>query len=317
MPGDWPCPNEACINHAKLVFGKRESCPSCGAAKHAQTPGDWLCPNGACVNSKNCVFGRKAACPKCGAPRPGGGHGKGQMTMPQQGYGVVMGGCGGCCGGGQHGDWPCPNPSCMNSQKGVFGRHSACPSCGAPKPAQGMGGCGSCGGCGGCGGCTGYGGCSGYGSCGGVIHLPVGGALAGQQGDWQCPNPSCMNSRKGVFAKHNTCPKCGSDKPMVQQSYGFGPGAGGQSADWPCPNSQCLNHHKLVFGKHETCPKCGAGKYEIRGRNVARAGDWTCPNTECQNSRKGVFGKHTSCPACGADKPVVASDRSRSPSRTF
>jgi len=30
---DWPCPNTECMNHTKMVFGTKDSCPRCGAIK--------------------------------------------------------------------------------------------------------------------------------------------------------------------------------------------------------------------------------------------------------------------------------------------
>merc|ERR1719265_1709905 len=35
QPGDWQCSNQDCINHTRLVFGKNESCPSCGTSRNA------------------------------------------------------------------------------------------------------------------------------------------------------------------------------------------------------------------------------------------------------------------------------------------
>merc|ERR1719188_2304068 len=95
------------------------------------------------------------------------------------------------------GDWQCPNASCLNHHKMVFGKNASCPKCGAPKPAMGsslMGG-----------------------ALGALIQgiLPgvnLGGAApapapmksrgGSNPGDWRCPNTDCMNHRSLVFAKH-------------------------------------------------------------------------------------------------------------------
>mmetsp|Transcript_22233 Transcript_22233/g.48603 ORF Transcript_22233/g.48603 Transcript_22233/m.48603 type:complete len:143 (-) Transcript_22233:120-548(-) len=123
-------------------------------------------------------------------------------------------------------DWACPNSSCINNRKMVFGKNSSCPKCGTPKPSGGnygmgggMGGCGMGGmggGMGGCGmGCMG----GGMGGMGGMGMRNRGGS---NPGDWRCPNPECMNSRNQVFAKHSHCPRCGTEKP----EDGFGGSAG-------------------------------------------------------------------------------------------
>jgi hypothetical protein len=35
---------------------------------------------------------------------------------------------------------------------------------------------------------------------------------AGNQGDWRCPDEDCINHTKLVFAKHQSCPKCGAER---------------------------------------------------------------------------------------------------------
>jgi len=234
MPRDWQCPNSVCINHSKMVFGKNASCPSCGTARNAKQPGDWLCPNTSCVNQKNTVFASKTRCPKCGSSRPGsvavpamaqvqngygGGKGGGYAggwaaPIDPMSYGGGCGGCGGCGGGGMGnpGDWQCPNSSCLNHSKMVFGKHDSCPKCGSPKgpPVMWQGGGGGGGGGGGFG-------AGGFGLGGGFG--------AGNPGDWRCPNPECKNHRNNVFAKHSNCPSCGSEKPLgggaaVPRGYG-------------------------------------------------------------------------------------------------
>merc|ERR1711924_416785 len=78
--GDWQCPNTECLNHHKMVFGKNDSCPACGASKplggiisgHGN-PGDWQCPNADCINHTKMVFAKNDTCPKCFAAKPEGG----------------------------------------------------------------------------------------------------------------------------------------------------------------------------------------------------------------------------------------------------
>merc|ERR1711972_293490 len=100
-------------------------------------------------------------------------------------------------------------------------------------------------------------------------------------GDWRCPNMSCINSSRMVFAKHSACPKCGTPKESAVAAA-------------PAPHMQK-----------------GGGWNGMPGMSVmsgnsgnSRPGDWQCPNTECLNHRNKVFGKHDSCPACGQDKPL-------------
>jgi len=341
-PGDWLCPNPECINATKAVFGSKDNCPQCfapreqgvpvamaqrpshGAGAGPQRQGDWMCPNPSCMNASKGVFGRHDSCPKCGASRHDGapmgyadkGKGKGigappaPSRQPQWNMPSAMPGP----GGGQGEDWLCPNMTCVNSTKGVFGRHLACPKCGCCKP-----------------------------------------------GDWRCPNGQCINHSKMVFEKNTLCPKCGTAKPgtpaaheqqmqaeratmgMGNMGYGYagpgpmsGPGprpsaraGSGAPTDWRCPDPSCINHQRMVFGKHPNCPQCGAEKPAAqakggKGGKGMKPGDWACPNADCKNHTNGVFAKHDSCPACGSPKPdglleggedglEGARDRSRSP----
>lgn len=192
MDGDWQCPNDACINHKSMVFGKHASCPSCGTARGAKSVGDWLCPNSACVNAKNCVFASKSSCPKCGAQKP----------SYVQSAGTGGGGTRGAWTGGGYGgmdqqmknvmatlakmtgmqlnlrDWPCPNQDCVNNTRMVFGKHESCPQCGMSKPAW--------------------------------ANLGRGGE---NPADWKCPSPDCVNNKNFVFAKHDICPRCSMPRP--------------------------------------------------------------------------------------------------------
>jgi len=214
MPDDWQCPNTNCINHTRMVFGKKTSCPSCGTARNAKQPGDWQCPNTQCLNHRNTVFASKVSCPKCGAPRPGSGYAPpAQYALPARGPPAALpalqnmralppavhtalaalppqiqsllglrggmpggGGGGGCGGPGAPGDWRCPNVQCVNNRRMVFAKNAACPKCGAAKPSGRTQG-------------------------------------GGNPGDWECPNQDCLNSRNKVFAKHAACPQCGAEKP--------------------------------------------------------------------------------------------------------
>lgn len=322
-PGDWSCPNENCINHVKLVFANKEICPKCGASKFGDgndgvgsmkglqggdMPDDWQCPNEACINHTKLVFGKKTSCPVCGTAR----------------------------NARQAGDWSCPNLVCQNHKNTVFGSKASCPKCGCPRPSFGrpaapraqmvpMGPM------------MPMSNHFGYANPPPVVHRVVHQAPqmmpTSNPDDWMCPNVTCMNHTKGVFARHSSCPKCGVPKPMVTCFGGGGVammGKGGnfmgggcagihnRPDDWQCPNAECINNRKLVFAKHVTCPQCGAEKPRgmvpggVMPRN-AREGDWQCPSEDCMNHRKMVFGKNDNCPQCGASKPQPRTDRSRSP----
>lgn len=249
---DWQCPNENCINHTKMVFGRHASCPSCGTAKGAAKPGDWLCPNLNCVNSKNCVFASKAFCPKCHAPKPAvgqrggnagqkGGYGammpagKGQMQQMQHMYAQMlqMQSMQSPAFAGSAADWQCPNSGCVNNKRMVFAKNSSCPQCGAPKSS--------------------------------AVATDAGYGRR-QAADWQCPNTSCINNQKMVFGKNASCPQCGAPKESVVPTNA-GNGRQGQPGDWQCPNTDCMNHHKMVFAKHVTCPQCGCENAGTEGRS--------------------------------------------------
>jgi len=219
MPDDWLCPNETCKNHERMVFAKHTSCPLCGTARNAQKPGDWQCPNLSCLNHKNTVFASKAVCPRCNTPRPGTAF----LAPPAV--------------------FQAPQPRMMMLRTGGA----------APVP---MGG-----------GCFGAARRNGYGSGGGARAPLYGGGAEHftleappqvQSGDWQCPNVDCINNRKMVFGKNESCPKCGA--PKEQQLPPRGLRSGGRVGDWACPNPDCRNHRNNVFAKHDSCPACGAEK---------------------------------------------------------
>lgn len=255
-PADWQCPNTSCLNHTKLVFGRNSSCPSCGTFKAA-------------------------------APQPEAAQRAPEYTQ----YGAVPPEAAGAAPT----DWQCPNPSCINNTRLVFGKRSSCPSCGT----------------------------------------------------WKCPNAYCINNTHTVYGSKSFCPQCGTPKPfeahakgegflamggkggavsqfMAQLGKGMGMGAqhqgfgaagnNGVAKDWPCPNSACVNATRMVFMRNMSCPKCGSPKPEgvfggvqtpngQKGGVHVKPGDWQCPNTACINHKNTVFGKHESCPQCGVPKP--------------
>jgi len=305
MPGDWMCPNTNCINNSKLVFGKNSACPKCGTARNAKMPGDWRCPNAKCSNHTNMVFASKPSCPKCGSPRPGT-MGQPMGRMPQPALASFPGAAMPVMQQGQLGrpdDWQCPNASCLNHSKMVFGKNASCPKCGSPKPAGSplMGGAlGAL--------------MQGMGMMGGMSQpmqpiqpmqmiQPVHQQQQLKPGDWQCPDPSCLNHGKMVFGKHASCPKCGMPKPDVSPMMGGAMGSLMQSMG--------MNMGGMGMGGAMAAPM-------PRGRGGSNPGDWRCPNADCQNHRTMVFAKHQSCPKCGTEKPFMgfdagSMDRSRSP----
>lgn len=256
---DWQCPNPSCINHTKMVFASKESCPKCGSSRDGgyagqaayggaavaangqqgrasagmcggDMPGDWQCSNTACINHTKMVFAKHNACPSCSTAK----------------------------NAKQPGDWQCPNKQCLNNKNTVYASKTSCPKCGSPRPGVGQSP---------------------------VVYMPqmsyppvqaVGngymmpvngfGAGGGNLGEWQCPNGSCINNRRMVFAKHAACPQCGSPKGPQKAV-----GGGGNPGDWQCPNPDCVNHRNKVFAKHASCPACGAEKTggfgSLRGRS--------------------------------------------------
>mmetsp|Transcript_30628 Transcript_30628/g.55880 ORF Transcript_30628/g.55880 Transcript_30628/m.55880 type:complete len:321 (+) Transcript_30628:104-1066(+) len=303
-------------------------------------PGDWQCPNQSCVNSVKMVFARKTECPKCGHPKPssggdGGGH-FGGHGLPSPRSGMPFGGHGlpGLVSprpasivqlapqfkpapqpgrgisespGEPHEreeDWQCSNVNCINHTRLVFGKHSACPSCGASKNADRAG--------------------------------------DWQCPNIQCPNHRNSVFAKHLVCPKCRTPRpqrgrIGSPMPMLMRTpmamptpaMNYGPAppmrmpSGGpagqiQSNDWQCPNIGCLNHVKFVFGKYTECPKCGAPKGAGKGAARPNPNDWQCPNQGCLNHIKLVFAKNDQCPKCGEARPENGSrERSRSPHGVF
>lgn len=226
-----------------------------------ERPEDWQCSKEDCINHTKMVFGRHDACPSCGTSK--------EAKTP--------------------GDWQCPNQDCQNHTHNVFASKQQCPKCGAARPKKGSNSFAPTN--------QGYGVPQGYGGpqfMGGqqmqyMNHQPMmhqqamgqvmygygagggkgkgGGGQPAQASDWKCPNNDCINHAKMVFGRHETCPKCGSEKAAAQQSAGAG-----RAGDWACPNQECLNHTKLVFGKHGTCPKCGSENPDVSIANEGRRG---------------------------------------------
>lgn len=303
--GDWQCPNVNCLNHRKMVFGSKSACPKCGSLKEADwsnesavvneadwsnesglmndsgefdlvnsgspyvngtkeeqedqdlhgaqgmkggdMPGDWQCPNPTCINNKKMVFGKKASCLSCGSAR--------NAQRP--------------------GDWLCPNSQCLNHRNNVFATRVTCPKCGTPRPM------------------------------GGARAAMTQAYLAPSQPMVHAPQPASV--RQFSNAQFNSA-----------YSGGMGPSPGsalsargGHPADWQCPNPSCVNHRRMVFARHTSCPQCGANK---QPQGIGGNGDWQCPSQECINHRNKVFASKSSCPSCGHPRPDTG-NRSRSPRR--
>ncbi|CAE7182969.1 unnamed protein product [Symbiodinium microadriaticum] len=73
---------------------------------------DWACPNTGCVNHTRLVFGSKATCPQCGASKAsGGGRGGGMDFSSFAGFAQAMVAMSGQ--GGMDGDWQCIWEACF------------------------------------------------------------------------------------------------------------------------------------------------------------------------------------------------------------
>mmetsp|Transcript_16872 Transcript_16872/g.38109 ORF Transcript_16872/g.38109 Transcript_16872/m.38109 type:complete len:463 (-) Transcript_16872:69-1457(-) len=287
-------------------------------------PADWPCPNASCWNHTNMVFGTKSNCPKCGSAK---GDEPQQQAAGNMGWGGTMAGFGmqqpkaerGMFGGDMPGDWACPNVACRNHTKMVFAKRTSCPSCGAEKDTSvaGMEAAAAAPSGNEC-----WGGMMG-GMMGGMTGGMMGGTPVQQpksgkwfsgdtSGDWQCPNSSCINHTRNVFAKRTSCPSCGASRDSAVPTDATGLDAmlfgmdgmeqpphpergmhgGDMPNDWQCPNTDCLNHIKMVFGKKLTCPSCGTARND-------QPGDWQCTNPLCLNHNNTVFASQTNCPSCG------------------
>jgi len=280
--------------------------------------GDWQCPNAQCVNHVKMVFGSKANCPKCGSA-------KDEMPLEQEYQEEQQKPEKGMQGGDMPDDWQCPNATCINNTKMVFGKRSSCPSCGTARNAKQPG----------------------------DWQCPNTGCLNHRNTVFaskvSCPKcgaprpgsftPPAMNHRAPAMhhrAPMPALPALGNVRalppavqgalaalpPQIQGLLGIRPEfsntvGGGAPGDWRCPNVGCMNNRRMVFAKNSACPKCGEPKPTGRTQGGSNPGDWQCPNTECLNNRNKVFAKHTSCPACGQEKPGdgLLRGRSRSPYR--
>jgi len=281
--GDWACPNVSCINHSKLVFARKATCPKCGAPRSMPMVGSMTYGKGAGAVS-NGMFGAGAF-----------GAGRGAGMFPSPGFAGVAGLGGGCGGGPSTADWQCSNQLCVNHRTMVFGRHDSCPKCGTAKNAREPG----------------------------DWQCPNASCVNNRNTVFarktECPK--CGTARP-LSAGAQPPPRHPGAAPgqgvasfspyavaasMALGMTGAPPHFGGGTGDWKCPNASCMNHTKLVFARHETCPKCGAAKGP-QG-DSARPGDWQCPNEDCINHRKLVFAKNDSCPKCGEARRT----RSRSP----
>jgi len=221
----------------------------------------------------------------------GGGGGGGGMTMEMMAAAAMAN------PNMKPGDWICT--SCGEHN---FAKNKNCRKCGAPSADAG-GAMGMMGGMGG-----------GGGGAGNPNFKP---------GDWMCPN--CGNH---VFARHESCPKCGQAKPEgvdESASAGMATGPGGikflgqvnesqvpKPGDWDCPSCGFLN-----FARNAQCKKCNGPKPEGAGSGyggmiVAQPGDWNC--AACGDLQ---FARNTTCRRCGAPKPPIGAEvgRERSPRR--
>lgn len=302
--GDWNCPNPECKNHYAMVFGKKSSCPECGAekpinaqfdpttARHYQQPGDWHCPDPQCKNHKALVFAKNSVCPECGAAKTSGSVAVPSAPRRWKQVGPtlmapVYDNAEWLPPWSKPGDWACPNASCKNSTTMVFAKNDWCPSCGAPRPNAG---------------------------------------------------PSKAEQRSNIMLAAKLCEQYpNADPAMIQYFLGAsdvsgsssrmgatytskGGGKSGQGlqdewappwtrpGDWKCPNTDCKNHRTWVFAKNETCPTCAAPKphNKFEGKPWAREGDWQCPNPECKNHETMVFASKPSCPSCGSARPETS-----------
>eukprot|EP00747_Dinoflagellata_sp_TGD_P092668 gnl/TRDRNA2_/TRDRNA2_165490_c4_seq3.p1 gnl/TRDRNA2_/TRDRNA2_165490_c4~~gnl/TRDRNA2_/TRDRNA2_165490_c4_seq3.p1 ORF type:complete len:285 (-),score=21.01 gnl/TRDRNA2_/TRDRNA2_165490_c4_seq3:56-841(-) len=255
--------------------------------------GDWNCPNMNCMNSHKKVFASKQACPKCGSRRPGTRAAKeAQAAAAAAAAATVSLGTADHLGAiasmmspqmiahaaNPHGDWQCPNVSCINNQKMVFGKNTSCPSCGTAKNAT-----------------------------------RVGDWLYALNRSQSPSSPSQGKAPVMAAAPSPFVPFSLAAPAMPAMAIG----GQAQMNDWQCPNSSCINHMRLVFQRHTSCPQCGEEKPSAAALPMrGQPGDWQCPNPDCINNRKLVFGSKATCPNCGSEKPNAMENgrgRSRSP----
>jgi hypothetical protein len=107
--------------------------------------------------------------------------------------------------------------------------------------------------------------------------------------DWICPN--CKYS---VFASKKQCPKCNTNRDLVQLD-------GMQLGDWFCPKCQ-----QVIYKNKAQCLKCHTTKEEGLGQKppsdleqkeavpIQRSNDWIC-----RTCKEVVFGTRSVCRTCG------------------
>ena len=225
-------------------------------SENAKNIGDWMCPNPNCVNSRNSVFGKHQSCPKC-------------LCLNMWSFIFLVSFLRALFSGDfVWMTWPIircgmPKPTLGSTKPAALQSAAAAVTAATPsvaaaaKPSasaaaspasmmrylQGPMGMSQ-----------------GYGFDNYMAAALQSTLMAsfGRPGDWQCPNMECVNHKRMVFAKHETCPQCGSGKP----------GKGGSNPqDWQCPNTECVNHRNLVFAKHASCPRCGSIRDAERPRS--------------------------------------------------
>lgn len=186
---------------------------------------------------------------------------------------------------GRPGDWNCPG--CDDLQ---FGRNSSCRRCGTARPAPG--------------------------SIPPPRATPPPASFKGgkgmRPGDWNCPR--CGDH---VFAKNDSCRRCGSGKPdedgaaaaafpiQIAGIYREAAPVGVKPGDWNCP--ACGD---LQFARNMACRRCGAGNPLGAFMAAAaafrpgppqlelRPGDWIC--TQCNDH---VFARNEACRRCSTPRP--------------
>ncbi len=143
---------------------------------------------------------------------------------------------------------------------------------------------------------------------------PISLSIAMSRGnDWECPD--CGNN---VFAKNDSCPRCGKWKPKEFKTITAV--AGRKPGDWDCP--KCGDHQ---FSKNTTCRKCRTPKGDTslkrprddtdekaekesspkkaRIEPEVKSGDWIC---DCETHN---FASRTTCFKCKKAKPSKDAER--------
>jgi hypothetical protein len=129
-------------------------------------------------------------------------------------------------------DWQCPNVSCVNNRNAVFASKSRCPLCGEAKPVGERG--------------------VGFPMLqqGPPMQQFMQPASSRKPEDWQCPNVTCQDHKSLVTSRHDTCPKCGSEKPHER-------GGISNPVDWQRPHTDHRQQDSLddemrsLYGRQE------------------------------------------------------------------